>query len=404
MKNIVVKKAGYALVTVMGSMAVLGISFAMIYVSGNQSSFTAERLRDKAQASVYAEAGIEFAYALLREDYENRLNPSLFRLNTNSAYTAGQELTSSYGEGNFTLNLIASTNGQHVLVYSKGICRGATVEVEILTEDDNWVESGNPINEETPVYSDLDVFKMVMATEGSATFGGTADTYGEDFIIQANGAITISGSVIVDADIKSHTSIHIHPQKITVNGEATAPAITGNGTASGGEYTKSVSKITIPEINLNPYIRHAEHYGAVKPSGTTISSNPPGGVWYVDGDVTVSGRVNATIIASGTITLANDCILTATHGIAIANSGAGNNIVMNASKGKVTGMLYSGDGYFKQNGGDITGQVIAKLEARKGGNGVLKYQQFLPVYPEFGGPDDIGLPNSPKIVIAAWQK
>lgn len=400
-----IKKAGYALVTVMGSMAILGITFTMIYTSGSQSAFNAGRMRNKAQAAVYAEAGVEFAYALLREDYDNRLEPSRFRLNTNTTYTTGQDLVSTYGDGSFTLDIIPSTNGQYVLIHSIGTCRGVEVEVEVLTEDDNWTESTVTVAEEIPNYGDMDVFKMVMATEGEASFRGTSDTIGDDFIIHSNGDLTINGSITVNANIQSSTSITIGNNK-TVNGTATAPDVnTGKkGGASGGEFEQAVAPITIPDIDLDPYIRHAEYYGATKSGGTTISSNPPGGIWYVDGDVTVSGTVTATIIASGTITIANNCDLTATHGIAIANTGAGNNIKMTASKGKVTGLLYSGDGSFTQNGGDITGQVIAKLGADKGGNGVLKYQQFLPVYPEYGGPDDTGSDAEPKVVIAAWQK
>lgn len=400
-----VKKAGYALVTVMGSIAIVGTTFTMLYTSGSQSAFDAGRLRNKAQASVYAEAGIEFAYAVLRNDYESRLNPANFRLNPDLAYTSGQELKSSYGEGFFTLELIPSTNGQFVIVHSKGSCRGAEVDVEVLIEDDNWAEAVEVVVEDIPDYGDLDVFNMVMATEGEASFRGTSDTIGDDFVIHSNGPLEINGSITVDADIQSSAAITIGNNK-TVNGTATAPVVsTGSkGGATGGTTERTVAPISIPDLNLKPYIRHAEHYGATKSGNTIISSNPPGGIWYVNGNVTVSGTITATIIASGTITLANDCNLTATHGIAVANSGAGNNIEMNASKGKVTGMLYSGDGYFKQSGGDITGQVIAKIEARKGGNGILKYQQFLPVYPEYGGPDDIGSPAEPKVVIAAWQK
>ncbi|MDF7825194.1 pilus assembly PilX N-terminal domain-containing protein [Pontiellaceae bacterium B12227] len=405
MKASKTRKSGYALVVVMSLMAVLALAFTMLQRNSSQSAYDARRLKDIAQAATYAEAGVEFAYSLLVEDYKNRLKPSEFRLDKSSAYNEGDTLTSSYGDGTFTLKLKPSDDGKYVLVHSKGECRGRNIAVEVLVEDDNWAPPTNTETEDPPDYGDIDVFKMVLATEGDALFRGTSDVYGNDeYVIHSNGPLTVNGSIIVDSSIESSQTITIGNNK-TVNGSATAPTVnTGKkGGASGGVYEKSVPEITIPELDLEPYIRHAEHYGAVKTGNTTISSDPPGGIWYVNGNVTVSGNVNATIIASGTITIANSCNLTATHGIAVANTGAGNNIEMNASKGMVTGLMYSGDGYFKQNGGDITGQVIAKLSANKGGNGVLKYKQSLPIYPEYGGPDETGSPNEPRAVIAAWQ-
>ncbi len=90
-------KSGNALITVLGLMAVLSVSFGMLMANSGQSSHTTKRMVDRTKAVAYAEAGIEFAYSVLRADYENRNNPGMFRLDSSTTYTTGAALESSYG-------------------------------------------------------------------------------------------------------------------------------------------------------------------------------------------------------------------------------------------------------------------------------------------------------------------
>ena len=106
------RRNGYALVTVMGIMAVLSITFATLLHLGQQDAFFGKRLRDLTKASAYAEAGVEFAYAIIRDDFDRRNTPSAFFLDPSQ--TNQSTLTSVYGDGSFTLSIVidASLDGQ----------------------------------------------------------------------------------------------------------------------------------------------------------------------------------------------------------------------------------------------------------------------------------------------------
>ncbi|MEN7973642.1 MAG: hypothetical protein ABFR47_07385, partial [Verrucomicrobiota bacterium] len=143
------RKQGYALITVMGIMAVLAITFTMMLKMGKQSAFTGKLLVDRTKAAAYAEAGIEYAYSIIRDNYSNRTNPAAFWTDTSIPYTDGAQLLSTYGEGTFNLTLTNINSGQYIIVNSVGTCGQSSVEVEAFIEDTNHPPPG-PIPPKKP--------------------------------------------------------------------------------------------------------------------------------------------------------------------------------------------------------------------------------------------------------------
>ena len=85
------------LVTVIGILTVLSLVFTMLIKITQQTVFSGKYTKNRTKAVAYAEAGIEFAYSVLRDNFDNRTNGASFRVDSSTAYTNGAPLTSVYG-------------------------------------------------------------------------------------------------------------------------------------------------------------------------------------------------------------------------------------------------------------------------------------------------------------------
>ena len=370
-------KLGFSLVTVMGIMAVLSITFTMLLKMGQQGAFTGKLLRDRTKATAYAEAGIEFAYSILRADYENRNNPALFRIDTSQAYTVGDTLTSTYGEGDFSLHISNMNDGQYVIINSVGTCGKSSAEAEAMVEDTNY-------GPENP----MEAFTKAIAGGGSGKFaGGGAAVGNPELIIHLNGPVVVNGSMAVEVSLNSSEEIDLKNK--TINGEATAPVVEGNpGTVT--ETETAVATIATPIIDLSKFYNKAD----VIYTGKTRLKSDMSGIIFVDGDVTISAHITGTVIATGNIKIvAGGGIVENGEGIAAA-TGTGN--ISYGSNGDSEGLFYSRTGDFSQTAGDgiITGQIIVGGDVDKTGGGTLIF--------EVNVPDEIY--NEANPVIAGWQK
>ena len=378
MKTKIRKKCGFALVTVLGIIAVMAISFTMLVKMGQQGTYTGQLLRDRTKATAYAEAGIELAYALLREDFDNRDKPGVFRIDTSSTYTSGAT-ESSYGEGTFSIS-ITNMNDQFVVINSIGNCRRASSEVEAVIEDTNWTPASS-----TPDYGTMDAFTKAIAGGSSGSFKGGGSMEGNPtLVIHLNNDMVIGGSIDVDVSLASHTSIDLKKKNIT--GDATAPIIAGDDNLTGTPTPTAVPKIYIPPINFTPFYNEAVKNSQYVSGNITLNDFViPGGVMYVDGLVSIKGNVVGTIIArdgfkitKGGIKVNPDSNLN--FGIA-AGTSTGN--ISDLSTGDSKGLFYTAKGRFDQNaaGGNITGQIIAGGVVDKAGSKALIFELFLPNQP-----------------------
>ena len=371
------KNSGYALFTVIGIMAVLAITFSMLLKMGQQSIFTGKLLRDKVKATAYAEAGIEFAYSILRADFDNRDNPTAFRIDTSNTHTAGTPLTSSYGDGDFTLIISNVNSGQYVIVNSIGTCGASSAEAETVIEDTNY-------GPENP----MEAFSKAIAGGGTGKFSGGGLAVGNpELVIHLNGPVVVNGSMAVEVSMSSSEEIDLKNKTIT--GDATAPLVSNNpGSVTESEI--SVSTIATPIIDLSKFYNKAD---AIYTGKTRLDSDMSG-IIFVDGDVTISANITGTVIATGNIKIvAGGGIIENGEGIAAA-TGTGN--ISYGSNGDSEGLFYSRTGDFSQTAGQgsITGQIIVGGDVDKTGGGTLIF--------EVNVPDEIF--NEANPVIAGWQK
>jgi len=379
------KKNGYVLVTVIGILTVLSLVFTMLFKITQQTVFTGKHTKNRTKAVAYAEAGIEFAYSVLRDNFDNRTNSSAFRIDSGGSYTNGSLLTSDYGEGTFTLT-ITPLSSQYVVINSLGACDTATAEVEVLVEDSNYTDWGK-----------YEAFKKAIAAGGSGDFGGNGTATPIDALnIHVNGKVTLNGNIDVDnVNIASATEIDLKNK--TLNGSATAPIVSSTGTATDGKYVETVPPIYIPTINLVPYYNKAVASGSFVTALTseykiTSDITPAGGILYVDGDVKIYANVTGTVIATGNITIVSGGVKENGSGIALATDTGD---IINRSTGESEGLVYSRTGSYYQNSvGTLTGQIIVGNEVTKTGGASLIFEESPPDYEYLGA----------NPVISAWQK
>ena len=358
-------KLGYALLTVLGIMSVLAITFTMLLKASQQGAFTGKLLVDRTKATAYAEAGIEFAYAFLRDDFETRSNPSAFWISTNQAYSAGTPI--DYHEGSFTLTLTTLSGGQYVVINSVGNCGNSSAEVEALIED--------------TTFGNADAWQMAAFGGGIGTSrvggGGFLDSDGNRQTVHCNGPINCNGGASIDANVNS------------------------GGTISGAGNVQGTPLNNQPHISPPTLESRYESFSTYKSiadnvitGGYTLKKNNSAGwdILYVDGDVVIKGDFTGTIICTGNFTVqAGGSINKGSSGIAVATQTG--SIQYNTGS-NCSGLFYAQTGDFSQkgSGSNLDGQIIVGgVFDKTGGSGIT-----------FEGDGATETDANP--VIAGWQK
>lgn len=77
------EKSGYVLVVVMFLTAAMSTFLAMLIFSSSQRAYESTRLVDEMKAKAMAEAGCEYAYAVISLDWDARYDPSAFTKSEN---------------------------------------------------------------------------------------------------------------------------------------------------------------------------------------------------------------------------------------------------------------------------------------------------------------------------------
>lgn len=355
------RKKGYALVTVMGIMAVLAITFSMLLRIGQQGAFTGRLLKDRVKATSYAEAGIEFAYALLRDDFDLRNTPSAFLLDPSQ--TNQTALTSAYDDGAFTISF-TNMNDQYVVINSVGTCGRASVEVETMVEDTN--------------FNGGEAWEKAIFGGGTGKIGG-GGLVGTNKTFHCNGDIALNGGATIDSDVTS------------------GGTISGSNPVSGS-LTPNAPAISPPTLeprypSFSDFYNMADDSGQVYTGKKQLRSNLviPGGVMFVDGDVFIKANITGTIIATGNIIFTKGGVTATGAGIAVATP---NGDIDYGTTGSSEGLFYSQTGDFSQtaSAGTITGQIIVGGDVEKTGGSTIIFQSS-------GSTETAANP-----VIAGWQK
>ena len=186
----------------------------------------------------------------------------------------------------------------------------------------------------------------VFAGGGAASFNGSKHTfvgsvYGRDGVSLGNNA-TVTGNVIC-----------------TISGSISQ----GNGSFISGSVNSNSSAIALPDfsdlIKAQGIVCNNQTQFDVAVNGKTVD-----GPIYVNGNVTINGRVRGTgiIYASGTITFLNDNILQTASDHILFYAATGD-MTFNGGSGVCVGILYAPNGTIRVNGGPNSttyGRIIAK--------------------------------------------
>ena len=186
----------------------------------------------------------------------------------------------------------------------------------------------------------------VFAGGGTASFNGSKHTfdgnvYGRDGVSLGNNA-TVTGNVICT----SSGSIN-----------------RGNGSTISGSVIYNSPAIAMPDfsdlIKAQGIVCNNQTQFDVAVNGKTVD-----GPIYVNGNITINGRVRGTgiIYASGTITFLNDDILQTASDHILFYAATGD-MTFNGGSGVCVGILYAPNGTIRVNGGPNSttyGRIIAK--------------------------------------------
>jgi len=397
-------KSGYSLLTTLFIMTALSMTLGMLISIGRQRVFTAKKLTDQVKALAYAEAGIDYAYAILSADFDQRNNPSAFSLDSGSTALSSVSgiystaVPSNYGDGSFAISLTPISN-RYVVVNSEGRCGSAVRDAEVVVEDIYAGSGGN----DTTDYASMEGFNYAVLSGGQFDFKGSGYVAGSQKM-HSNSAIEINGSAQSEIDVTSTTSIKVGNN--TVEGSVTAPSLDLHNKANitGGSATASVPPVAIPDIDLTPYFNWAKDHGEVYVGdfSTSSSYSPNGGIMYVIGDVQISSHavISGSIIATGNIHITGAAEIVPNTSVFAMATESGD--LENTSSGTIEGLVYSKKGNYKQTAnGVLKGQIIVGGDVQKGGNSdIILFAKSIPAPP--GGAGVTPIKSLP--LISAWQK
>lgn len=275
--RILTNESGFIFLTAVVSLFIMVLSGAMVYELTTQNVFTANYLQKTTQARYLAEAGLAQAFSVLKANWSSWNSGSNFPATT-------------LGEGTFDASV--SKIGTRYLVTSTGTVRGVTRQATA---------------EVVPPPTTKSAFDYAISAGGSATIdSGTSSSPAT-----VTGDIYAGGSFALDGASNG--------PKLTITGVAQAVgSISTNATVDiqGGppepNYTDTVIFPT-PDLSYYYNIAYANRTSGVTYYNTSqnfssgaLAANPPGGVIYVNGSVTISGTqlTNACLVVTGSISIA----------------------------------------------------------------------------------------------------
>ena len=214
----------------------------------------------------------------------------------------------------------------------------------------------------------------------------------------ANGDIDASGNGTLDNGSHSNQStIYMGNTEVFGDVDSADTSTTSGHATVHGDVRSGAPRVRFPEIDLNHYYETARDNGQVIMGDQTLRGtyNPPGGVMWVVGSVTIRAttRITGMLVATGDIDQAGKCIQTQVGGNPALVSRDGN--IRLRGNGTFEGMIYAVSGWVDVRGRtDLTGCIVAWGDVWLRGNwGVLDYAEQ---HPELSGDD--------KLSVVAWER
>jgi hypothetical protein len=377
-------RTGSAIVAAMLIAFCLALAGAAILGLTGQHVRSVARVRDHIQAQMIAEAGANAAYAMLKADWDARLDPGNF------PWTL-------FSEGSYDAEVTPVGNNGAV-IQCVGECRG--VQAEVIVDVQNRGTPGSPPSGPLPPVGAYECSILAGAIDwggnGQTTGGGKVhsnsfyDQSGttDAFVDQVTAVTRIygNGSVTLTADCVSPSYQKKFPARIT-------------GTATVGP----VAPIPIPDIDLTPYYHWALANGEVYASDPG-HYQPVGGVMWVEGDVHISGgaNINGCIIATGDMHITGNSNYSRVGDLPCLISRDGS--IHLSSHIYTEGLMYVPNGDIAlTGGGEHTGSIFCSGTLKKTGSwGAVNYANSTP--PADPDPSHAGTGATDDVVITCWHK
>lgn len=377
---------GSALFTVLIIMGVLAfVTTSMVYMA-LQQPFNVRRTRDQVRAQAIAEAGANIAYAMLSTNFSLKDNAGAFPL-------------TNYRGGTYDVT-VTSISPTSAVISSLGVMNSvqATVALDIMCTVSN-LPSGQPAP--TGAYACAVMSGGTMSWSGNTTLDMGGGKVHSNTGLQVSGNAGIKGNVstVGKMTMSGNTTIQ-------GNSAAASYSLSGNYSITGTKTTGTVAPIPIPNIDLTPYYNTAVANGQVYSSSQNFSGNysftPPGGILWVNGDLSFSGNgvVNGCIIATGNITVSGN----------VTQNQVANYPAIASQNGSITlsgnftqnGLLYTKTGDVTISGNvNLTGSIIsAGLFTLSGNFTAFAYQNATPVPPGGGS----GGSQQTGATISGWRQ
>ena len=394
------RSEGYALLIVMVIILTLSVLFGVMHSAGMQRAFMATKLGNRTRALTVAETGLTRTYEVLSQDFDARTNAAAFPSGTQ-------------GGGTYTVNVTPVSNNVAVLNV-RATYRNTTVDitVDVISYKDG---------QDVYMAWDPDPFHQMILAGKDMKWKARNSQVGELQVsngsLHSNGKLKIEGdNITMLADVTSSKEVEL--KKTTLDGDARAPKIDidGDSSVTGTTTTDTVPYMAIPDIDLTPYYVEAVKNGQVIngdlriKKSEVVNINPPGGILWVNGKVTIDGdgTINGCIIATkdikikGTVTQTkvNDypAFVSREKKIEITGSGTYHGLVY-APKGDVN--FKKSKKEILADNGSFTGAIIAgKTFKGAGAWSFMAWEDSTPGFPD--GSTHRG--DYEVIYISAWHR
>lgn len=355
----------------------------------NQSAHV-DRARNYVKAQSIAEAGVNYAYAVLREDFSKREDDNAFP-------------STEFGGGSYSVQ-VSPLGDKDAHIASVGTYEG--VQCTVAVDVHNFGEGSPASGAEQPPA--VGAYEYAVLSGDTMTWTGSGFTDVGDGKIHANGAYKMVGCSIGTGNLSSCVQIWA-TGTTQINGDAQAPKFKGKapGNVSGTATKTSVDPVEIPDIDLQPYFLEAEGNGQVYNGNIHWSGSSditiPGGILWINGDFQYSGSGDLTgcIIATGDIRMSGsgDQIQVSYYPAMISRDG---DIKITGSS-DLEGLILARNGDFEKHGsGKVVGSIMCAGTFKKTGSwDLMVYENATPVPPEGGGGDEGEDANL--IAITAWH-
>lgn len=381
---------GAALITVMGVVVLIAVVAASVVAMGRQQVFSSIRTRDYIKAQMNAESGVNDAYNVLKTNFMAGATSGSFPLVTftNNGGTYDPDVTYPAGTSNLATITCVGTYGA-----SKAVSKADVRNFPIPTTN-----APPPL---TNPYAFGVFCGGYMSYSGSSQFKGGAHI---NNYLYANGNAnwgTPTNPIYLECAGPQGFSAN----NGTIYGTVKAPAISFGGTISDS-VVASVPTIGLPSVDLTPYYNIAMANTQVVNGSVTVKKNEvwgniPGGVVWINGNLTVNG--GGSVTCTGCVIVTGSILINGTFNGVPVNSmptlvSRDSTVEINGSH-NIQGLVYS-NGDMRFNGaGQIVGEIMA------GGNLIFNGSSSVSVtyrYSEPGKSAYVSYLDYP--IITAWQQ